>query len=275
MDSLSPVPRRRGGETKAASNDDQDLTGAAKQEPRDQNESNKRGTSLVDILRMVMGLVLLCAALSWFITGESIIWNWRQVPTLLGSAKRWMNGPVMLTDAELALYNGTDPSKPIYVGVNGSVYDVTASPQTYGPGGAYSFFAGRDASRAFLTGCFQEDLTPDLRGVEDMFMPIDPPSDPAEGADDDKAEANTTGAKKSLTKGELKIRRERDLRVAKKKVREGIDHWVKVFSGETGRPYFYVGEIKREGGWLEKIPKRELCQPAKDSRPRREDVEKG
>jgi hypothetical protein len=47
-----------------------------------------------------------------------------------------------------------------------------------------------------------------------------------------------------------------------------------VFSGKTGRPYFYVGKIKREPGWLEKLPKRELCAAAKEGRPKREDIEK-
>lgn len=51
--------------------------------------SGKRsGINVVDILRGITGLLLLTAALSWFITGESIVWNWRQLPTLLGTAKR-------------------------------------------------------------------------------------------------------------------------------------------------------------------------------------------
>lgn len=72
-----------------------------------------------------------------------------------------------------------------------------------------------------------------------------------------------------LTKGALKIRRERDLRLARKQIKEGIEHWEEVFRGETGRPYFYVGRISREEGWLEKLPKRELCEAARESRPKR------
>jgi predicted heme/steroid binding protein len=230
--------------------------------------------SVIEIGRIIFAGLILVFALSWFITGESLIWNWRQLPTLLGSAKRYLvltpspysiylptnkptlqSGPISLTDAELTLYNGTDPSLPIYVGLNGSIYDVSASPSTYGPGGSYGFFAGRDATRAFLTGCFQDDLTPDLRGVEEMYIPLD-------------------DASEVLTKGEAKIRRERDLRVARKQIVGTVGHWAEVFGGKTGRPYFYVGEIKREEGWLENIPKRELCAPAKEGRPKREDVEK-
>lgn len=85
-------------------------------------------------------------------------------------------------------------------------------------------------------------------------MPVDSESDPP------------------LSKGEMKIRREREQRAAKKKVYEGIDGWAQVFRGETGRPYFWVGEIKRDEGWLEKLPMRTLCEPAEQGRPKREDI---
>jgi hypothetical protein len=38
------------------------------------------------------------------------------------------DGPIYLTDAELATYDGSDPTKPIYVAVNGTIFDVTAGP---------------------------------------------------------------------------------------------------------------------------------------------------
>lgn len=175
----------------------------------------------------------------------------------LTSRSNVQSGPVILTDAQLALYNGSDPSLPIYVGINGSIYDVSASPSTYGPGGGYAFFSGKDATRAFVTGCFSEDLTPDIRGVERMFVPLDDPNE------------------EPLSKGQMKIRKERDNRVAKKKTKEAIAHWEEVFSGKTGRPYFYVGEIKREPNWLDDLPLRELCSGAEDSRKKRSEVEKG
>jgi predicted heme/steroid binding protein len=79
----------------------------------------------------------------------------------------WMTkikGPVNLTESDLASYDGKD-GRPIYLAVNGSVYDVSASPELYGPGGSYSFFTGKDGARAYITGCFATDLTHDLRGV--------------------------------------------------------------------------------------------------------------
>lgn len=49
--------------------------------------------------------------------------------------------------------------------INGRVYDVSAGPSYYGKGGSYSFFSGKDAARAYITGCFETDLIPDLRGL--------------------------------------------------------------------------------------------------------------
>lgn len=78
----------------------------------------------------------------------------------------WLHkvSPVNLTEAELATYDGRS-GRPIYLAVNGSVYDVSASTEMYGPGGSYSFFSGKDGARVYITGCFSTDLTHDLRGV--------------------------------------------------------------------------------------------------------------
>jgi len=57
-------------------------------------------------------------------------------------------------------------------------------------------------------------------------------------------------------------------------MKQGIDGWSSVFKGETGRPYFEVGKIKREEGWLEKLPLRPLCEQAESGRPTREDWDK-
>ena len=52
----------------------------------------------------------------------------------------------------------------------GHVYDVSANKRTYGPGGGYAFFAGKDASRAYVTGCFKLHLPHDTRGFDDEQM---------------------------------------------------------------------------------------------------------
>ncbi|XP_057525584.1 membrane-associated progesterone-binding protein 4 [Amaranthus tricolor] len=72
----------------------------------------------------------------------------------------------LFTSQELALYNGTDEQLPIFLGILGSVYDVTKGKSHYGVGGAYNHFAGRDASRAFVSGNFTGiGLTDTLHGL--------------------------------------------------------------------------------------------------------------
>ncbi|CAN6444596.1 unnamed protein product [Victoria cruziana] len=76
-----------------------------------------------------------------------------------GRVKLW-------TAQELAKYNGTDDKLPILLGILGSVFDVTEGKNHYGVGGGYNHFAGRDASRAFVSGNFTGDgLTDSLRGL--------------------------------------------------------------------------------------------------------------
>ncbi|XP_062158955.1 membrane-associated progesterone-binding protein 4 [Alnus glutinosa] len=72
----------------------------------------------------------------------------------------------LFTVEELALYNGSDEGLPILLGILGSVFDVTKGKSHYGPGGGYNHFAGRDASRAFVSGNFTGDgLTDSLHGL--------------------------------------------------------------------------------------------------------------
>ncbi|ONK79154.1 uncharacterized protein A4U43_C01F3480 [Asparagus officinalis] len=70
------------------------------------------------------------------------------------------------TAEELTAYNGTDERLPILLGILGSVFDVSKGRSHYGPGGGYHHFAGRDASRAFVSGNFTGDgLTDSLLGL--------------------------------------------------------------------------------------------------------------
>ncbi|KDQ15150.1 hypothetical protein BOTBODRAFT_187541 [Botryobasidium botryosum FD-172 SS1] len=51
------------------------------------------------------------------------------------------------TPAALKQYDGTDASKPVYVAVKGTVFDVSNKRDAYGPGGNYHVYAGKDGSR--------------------------------------------------------------------------------------------------------------------------------
>ncbi|KAL8757331.1 MAG: hypothetical protein Q9184_004230 [Pyrenodesmia sp. 2 TL-2023] len=218
----------------------------------DPHEHISRAPSVLDVLRLLLGLLFLSATLSYFITSDSLTWGYRPAWTRPARIRAWLRGPITLTPSELLLYNGTSPTLPIYLALNSSIYDVSSSPHLYGPSGPYSFFSGRDATRAFVTGCFGTDLTGDLRGVEEMFIPIDDPE-----------EVISTKARK--------LRREREARVARRKVQEAVRGWERLFHGGKGRRYFWVGwvvsEVGVEGdGWGER---RELCEKAREGRPRR------
>lgn len=69
--------------------------------------------------------------------------------------------------SELAAYDGSDPLKPLLIGIRGQVYDVTRGGDFYGPGGPYGMFAGRDCTRALAKVSFDAELfTGDLEGLE-------------------------------------------------------------------------------------------------------------
>ncbi|KAI8881625.1 cytochrome b5 [Backusella circina FSU 941] len=53
-----------------------------------------------------------------------------------------------ITVSELKKYDGTDPSLPIYVGIKGDVFDVSAKREVYGAGNGYNVFTGKDSSKA-------------------------------------------------------------------------------------------------------------------------------
>ncbi|XP_038700533.1 probable steroid-binding protein 3 [Tripterygium wilfordii] len=77
------------------------------------------------------------------------------------------------TTEQLSQYNGTDPSKPLYVAVKGRVFDVTTGKSFYGPGGPYAMFAGKDASRALAKmSKNEEDVSPSLDGLTEKEIGV-------------------------------------------------------------------------------------------------------
>lgn len=134
--------------------------------------------------------------------------------------------------------------------INGTIYDVSSNPRTYGPGGSYQYFAGCDASRSYVTGCFADDRTPDMRGVEEMFLPLDDPS-----------------IDRHWSKEELAKLKEKELAEALQKVHEGLEHWVKFFA--NSKKYPFVGYVKRPPGWPGTEPIRPLCEAAAKTRMKR------
>ncbi len=159
-------------------------------------------------------------------------------------------GPVYLTPAELATYDGTDETKPLYLAINGTIYDVSSNRRTYGPGGSYRYFAGVDAARSYVTGCFAEDRTADMRGVEEMYLPLDDP----------EVDSHWRPA-------ELAALKEKERAEALKRVHDGLLHWVNFF--ENSPKYNKVGYLKRPKNWLASEPRRPLCKSAAKGRTKR------
>ena len=78
-----------------------------------------------------------------------------------------------LTPQQLLAYNGSDRSKPLYVALKGRIYDVTKSILLYGPGGSYSMFAGKDASRALAKMSKNVlDITSSLVGLSEKEISV-------------------------------------------------------------------------------------------------------
>lgn len=85
--------------------------------------------------------------------------HWFQSPaeeTGIGSGIIKTGNHPIFTKEELSKYDGTEESLGLYIGIYGRVYDVSNGKDHYGPGGSYSFFAGCDGTRAFVTGEFNE-----------------------------------------------------------------------------------------------------------------------
>ena len=72
----------------------------------------------------------------------------------------------IFTKEELKEYDGHIAGKGPYLAIMGEVFDVSSKADTYGPNGGYSFFSGKDASRAFVTGEFDDaGLIDDVKGL--------------------------------------------------------------------------------------------------------------
>ncbi|KAJ2684106.1 hypothetical protein H4R19_006927 [Coemansia spiralis] len=121
------------------------------------------------VARIVVTLVGLSICLSFLIT-ETALWGYQSKWT------NWRNyisrRQRVFTLQELRQHDGTSPGLPILLAIEGDVYDVTLGSAFYGPGGSYSLFAGRDATRAFGTNCLtrEDHLTHDTRGLSEAEL---------------------------------------------------------------------------------------------------------
>ncbi|XP_057959604.1 probable steroid-binding protein 3 [Malania oleifera] len=77
------------------------------------------------------------------------------------------------TADQLKQYDGSDPSKPIYMAVKERVFDVTNGRSFYGPGGPYVMFAGNNATRALAKmSKNEEDICASLDGLSEKEIGV-------------------------------------------------------------------------------------------------------
>lgn len=114
------------------------------------------------------------------------------VPVLLGSEEPLPLGDpdncagcIALTREELADYDGrqladSGEAAPLFLSILGRIYDVSGGRAFYGPGKSYYKLVGKDASRAFCTGCLEpaclisslEGLSPEQRREADKWVEL-------------------------------------------------------------------------------------------------------
>ncbi|KAI9510976.1 cytochrome b5 [Russula earlei] len=138
--------------------------------PAEPDPTAEKEVGLLGLLKFFACVVLAFFLAGKFVTGE---WTWgsdslaRLGLTLRRSGSEWLfdSQSMLFSEGLLSQFDGADPDKPLYIAIDGDVYDVSSNRRIYGPGGSYAVMAGVDAARAFGTGCFKEHRTHDLRGL--------------------------------------------------------------------------------------------------------------
>ncbi|OUM64938.1 hypothetical protein PIROE2DRAFT_42087, partial [Piromyces sp. E2] len=72
------------------------------------------------------------------------------------------------TSEELSQYDGSDPSKPIYISVKRIVYDISSKSDFYKKGKLHNILVGKDSSRALaITSLNKDDARPEYEDLND------------------------------------------------------------------------------------------------------------
>ncbi|KAJ6183674.1 hypothetical protein N7519_004975 [Penicillium mononematosum] len=250
---MSELRQRPTATSKSSNGPDKEPT--PRQHTINDETDQDHGISLLDIIRVIVTLLIACGGLSYYMTSsESVLWGYRPWYTRWPVVKQWVVCETRRSTRPC--YPDTKPTFPLqwhrhqppplrrgerdHLRCLGKPYDLRT-------GRELQLLRGRDATRAFVTGCFKEDLTNDLRGVEVMFLPVE-----------DVEEEGVTSAQR-------KIRREKELRAARARVEETVKRWTGFFANHA--KYFEAGRVIEDGGVHgEPWP---LCESAQKQRPKR------
>lgn len=108
-----------------------------------------------------------CFVLSIFVGILALLYSHFVFPPAYPSGNLLSNGLQIYTKEQLSHYNGNaSETSPIYLAIIGHVYDVTKGRAYYGPGAGYAGFAGRDGTRAYVSGNFTKEGL--IENIEDM-----------------------------------------------------------------------------------------------------------
>ncbi|KAG6885252.1 hypothetical protein C0993_004109 [Termitomyces sp. T159_Od127] len=134
--------------------------------PPESDPTAQKEVGILGLLKFFLYLALVIALSGKFFTG-SYTWEyeskWMQLKTY------WPTNQRLFSERLLAEHDGSVPGRPIYLAIDGDVYDVSKGA-AYQPGGSYAILAGVDAARAFGTGCFKTHRTYDLRGLTEREL---------------------------------------------------------------------------------------------------------
>lgn len=124
---------------------------------------------IVLITSAFVGLIAVFCTFETFTPYRKQLLNFFPEPVKLyfdfGSENAKIQDERLLTKEQLKRFTGEN-NRRIYIALLGKVFDVSTGKKHYGPNGGYSFFAGRDGTRAFITGDFTEKgLIEDINGL--------------------------------------------------------------------------------------------------------------
>ncbi|KZV65507.1 cytochrome b5 [Peniophora sp. CONT] len=132
--------------------------------PEEPDPTYEPEVGVFGLMKFLVYVLLFIICTGKFVTGDWM-WGydskWLRVKTYFPEQER------LFSESFLAKFDGSEELLPLYLAIDGDVYDVSSNRRVYGPGGSYHNMAGVDAARAFATGCFAQHRTHDLRGLSE------------------------------------------------------------------------------------------------------------
>jgi len=145
---------------------DEKIARGEKVGPLEPDPTAQKEVGVLGLLKFLLYATIFMSLAGKFFTG-SYTWEYESKWTKLKTF--WPTNQRLFSERLLSEFDGRTPGLPIYLAIDGDVYDVSKG-HTYQPGGSYHILTGVDAARAFGTGCFKDHRTHDLRGLSDSEL---------------------------------------------------------------------------------------------------------